>query len=160
MKTVTSAIITLDVERADSIKIILAKIKDMQGTPLDQKRLFFAGNQLEEGCTLSNYNILNGSTLHLVSSPSSSFKCDAMTFISTQAQLCKPCLRYKLTRACDLPQTFAFSNTAMMNGTCGLEELSELHKALTSDADLRDHRNTINTLPESYSELNQVFKIL
>jgi hypothetical protein len=46
-----------------------------------------------------------------------------------------------------------------MNGTCGLEELTELYRALTSDADLGNHRNTMNTLAESYSELNQVFEI-
>jgi hypothetical protein len=33
-----------------------------------------------------------------------------------------------------------------MNGTCGLEELSELNRALTSDADLVGDRNTMNTL--------------
>jgi hypothetical protein len=47
----------------------------------------------------------------------------------------------------------------MMNGTCGLEELSELYIALISDADLGNHRNMMNTLAEYYSELNQVFEI-
>ncbi len=85
MKTVTGKIFTLDVEPADSIKSILAKIMDKLGTPLDQDRLISAGNQLEDGRTLNDYNILKGATLHIVRSFSSSCKCDAITFVSALA---------------------------------------------------------------------------
>ena len=65
VKTPEGKTITLDVEASDTIYNLKKILKNLLTIPTKQQRLLFMDQQLEDGCTLSDYNIQKNDTIRL-----------------------------------------------------------------------------------------------
>ena len=66
VKTFDGTNLTVEAEPNEMVKAIKAKIYDAEGILPEQQRLIFAGKELEDEKTLSDYNVQKESTIHLI----------------------------------------------------------------------------------------------
>ena len=63
--TLTGQTITVVANVSGTIKNVKEEIQNVVGIPIEQQRLIFADQQLEDGHTLGHYNVSPSSRLHL-----------------------------------------------------------------------------------------------
>ncbi|XP_048568777.1 polyubiquitin-like [Triticum urartu] len=66
VKNLEGKTLTLEVGQSDTINSVKVKIYEKDAIPPRQRRIIFAGNQLEDHHTLADYKIDSKSTLHLM----------------------------------------------------------------------------------------------
>ena len=77
VKTLTGKTITLDVKSTDTTEMLRAKVEEKEGVPINYQRLTTSvGKHLEDGKTLSSYNIQNFEVLLSFCSCASQVECE------------------------------------------------------------------------------------
>uniref|UniRef100_A0A914XR30 Ubiquitin-like domain-containing protein n=1 Tax=Plectus sambesii TaxID=2011161 RepID=A0A914XR30_9BILA len=66
VKTLTGRTISLQIPLSTSVEDVRAFIQDREGIPEDHQRLLIGGQQMDDGRSLAEYNVMEWSTIHLV----------------------------------------------------------------------------------------------
>ena len=67
VKSLRGTIMTIEVEPSDTIECVKTKIQELDGIPPETQRLVFgSGKPLKDGHTISDYNIQEETTLHVI----------------------------------------------------------------------------------------------
>lgn len=69
IKTLTGRTVSLIVEEGETIKTVKVKLKEKDGVPVEEQRLFFNNQELEDSKSLEYYGIMREATLHVVINP-------------------------------------------------------------------------------------------
>ncbi|CAL5984998.1 Ubiquitin [Hexamita inflata] len=65
LRTIGGKNITIDLEPTDTIQTLKGLIYDKEAIIPDRQLLIYAGKQLNDTCTLADYNIPKEATIHL-----------------------------------------------------------------------------------------------
>lgn len=66
VKTFAGKTVTVEVDPEESIESLKTKIQSQEGIPPNQQRILFGGKQLDSKKKISDYDIENESTMHMV----------------------------------------------------------------------------------------------
>ena len=66
LRTLKGKEIPLQIPSTETVQNVKKAIQEIEGTPVDDQRLVFAGKQLDDARTLSDYHIPNEAKIHLI----------------------------------------------------------------------------------------------
>lgn len=66
IETLAGTTFSLKVSKLESVQSIKAKIQRHEGIPISHQHLVWQSNELDDKCSLNDYNVPNGATIRMV----------------------------------------------------------------------------------------------